>query len=265
MMTQALDRVERRLAVRLADGEADVIAAQRLRYDIFFRGMGATPDPAMAGTGQQRDVDPYDMLCDHLLVEDHARPGSPVVGTYRLLRQSVAEAHAGFYSAHEFDLSAVIAHGRREGVELLELGRSCVDPAYRDAGTIQLLWRGIADYLQRHSIGHMFGCASFPGTEPTEHAEGLSLLAHNHMAVPELRARAIGAHAIPLGPLPLGGYDPRIASRRLPPLIKAYLRVGAEVGDGAYIDHAFNTIDVFVLMPVARIAARYAQRFEVAA
>jgi len=263
-MAQALSSAgsgERRLSVRLARDEADIVAAQRLRYDIFFRDMGAARD----ASADLRDIDPYDGLCDHLLVEDHGRPGSPVVGTYRLLRQSVAEAHDGFYSAHEFDLSPVLAHGRREGMELLELGRSCVDPAYRDAGTIQLLWRGIADYLQRHAIGYMFGCASFPGVDPAEHAEGLSLLAHNHMAVPELRARAIGDQAIPLAALPIGGYDPRIALRRLPPLIKAYLRVGAEIGDGAYIDHAFNTIDVFVLVPVARIAARYAQRFEVAA
>jgi putative hemolysin len=260
-MPQPTEFVERRLTVRLAVSPDDIVAAQRLRFDIFFRGMGASG----LGAELERDIDPYDDLCDHLLVEDHARPGSPVVGTYRLLRQSVAEAHDGFYSAHEFDLSAVIAHGRREGMELLELGRSCVDPAYRDAGTIQLLWRGIADYLQRNRIGYMFGCASFPGTDPAEHAEGLSLLAHNHMAVPELRARAIGEHAIPLSPLAIGGYDPRLALRRLPPLIKAYLRVGAEVGDGAYVDHAFNTIDVFILVPVSRIAARYAQRFEVAA
>ena len=159
----------------------------------------------------------------------------------------------------------MLAHASREGVELLELGRSCVDPDYRDAGTIQLLWRGIADYLQRHRIGYMFGCGSFPGTDPAEHAEGLSLLAHDHLAPAELRARAIGDAAIPLATLPIGGYDPRLALRRLPPLIKAYLRVGAELGDGAYIDKAFNTIDVFVMMPVARISARYAQRFEVAA
>lgn len=260
-MSEMHEVAERRLAVRLASSHADIVAAQRLRHDIFFRDMGAT-GPAQQGG---RDIDPYDDLCDHLLVEDHSRPGSPVVGTYRLLRQSVADVHAGFYSAHEFDLSGVLAHAKREGVELLELGRSCVDPAYRDAGTIQLLWRGIADYLQRHRIGYMFGCGSFPGTDPAEHAEGMSLLAHDHLAPAELRARAIGPDAIPLAALPIGGYDPRLALRRLPPLIKAYLRVGAELGDGAFIDHAFNTIDVFVVMPVARIASRYAQRFEVAA
>lgn len=260
-MPEALENPGRKLAVRLARGPADIVAAQRLRYDVFFRDMGASADRCFEG----RDIDPYDALCDHLLVEDHARPGSPVVGTYRLLRQRIAEAHDGFYSAHEFDLSKLLAHARREGVELLELGRSCVAPDYRDAGTIQLLWRGIADYLRRHRIGYMFGCGSFPGTDPAEHAEGLSLLAHDHLAPAELRARATGEEAIPLGLLPIGGYDHRLALRSLPPLIKAYLRVGAELGDGAYIDRAFNTIDVFVMVPVARISARYAQRFEVAA
>ena len=252
---------ERKLAVRLASSDADIVAAQRLRYRIFFEMMGA----ASAKAVDQRDIDPYDPLCDHLLVEDLALPGAPVIGTYRLLRQSIADAHQGFYSADEFDLGPVLHHAAREGVELLELGRSCVDPAYRDAGTIQLLWRGIADYLVRHRIGYMFGCGSFPGTDPAEHAEGLSLLAHDHLAPSELRAQAIGANAIPLSMLPIGGYDPRVALRRLPPLVKAYLRVGATIGDGAFIDHDFNTIDIFVMMPVSRIAARYAERFDVAA
>src|SRR5215203_5561224 len=110
-MSEAIEPAARSLAVRLALGAADIVAAQRLRYDIFFRDMGAA---ARGVDGPDRDIDPYDELCDHLLVEDHARPGSPVVGTYRLLRQSVAEAHAGFYSAQEFDLSRVLAHARRE-------------------------------------------------------------------------------------------------------------------------------------------------------
>jgi putative hemolysin len=252
---------ERRLSVRLAQDAGDIEAAQALRYRIFVDDMGAK----LAGARDGRDIDPYDALCDHLLVEDHAVAGAPVVGTYRLLRQSVADRHDGFYSAHEFDLGSIVAHARREGVELLELGRSCVDPAYRDAGTIQLLWRAIAQYLRAHRIGYMFGCASFAGTDPVEHEAALSLLAHDFAASPELKARVIGAHGIDMARLPIGGYDPRLAQRRLPPLIKAYLRVGAQIGEGAYIDHDFNSIDVFVTVPVAGITARYADRFEVAA
>jgi len=248
----------RMLAVRLADDDQDVMAAQRLRHRIFFDDMGAT-----AAAPEGRDIDRYDPLCDHLLVEDLAVPGKPVVGTYRLLRQSIADRHFGFYSAAEFNLDAIVAHAHRERMELLELGRSCVDPAYRDAATIQMLWRGIATYLRRHRIGHMFGCASFHGTDPDEHAIGLSLLAHDHLAPADVRASAIGG--VDMARLPIGGYDARLAQRHLPPLIKAYLRVGALVGHGAFVDHEFNSIDVFMLMPVAGIAARYAGRFEVAA
>lgn len=252
---------KRLLTVRLADDARDVKAAQRLRHRIFYDAMGASPGADQDGL----DVDRYDALCDHLLVEDLAAPDSPVVGTYRLLRQGVAERHFGFYSADEFDLDPILAHARRERMELLELGRSCVDPAYRDAGTIQMLWRGIADYLRLHRIGYMFGCASFHGTDPEEHAIGLSLLAHDHTAPVEWRARAIGADSVEMARIPIGGYDARLAQRQLPPLIKAYLRVGAQVGEGAFIDRDFNTIDVFMLMPVARIAARYADRFVAAA
>jgi putative hemolysin len=257
-MTGTQPALARMLAVRLADDAHDVAAAQRLRHRIFFGHMGA-----ISTASEDRDIDRYDRLCDHLLVEDIAVPGRPVVGTYRLLRQSVADRHFGFYSAAEFNLDPVIAHARFEGTELLELGRSCVDPAYRDAGTIQMLWRGIAAYLRQHRIGHMFGCASFHGTDPEAHAPGLSLLAHDHMAPVNVRASAIGG--IEMGRLPIGGYDARLAHRSLPPLIKAYLRVGAQVGDGAFVDHAFNSIDIFMLMPVAGIAARYAGRFEAAA
>jgi len=107
----------------------------------------------------------------------------------------------------------------------------------------------------------MFGCASFHGTDPDEHADSLSYLFHNHLAPPHLRARALDRRHVEMARLPIGGYDPRLAMRKLPPLIKGYLRVGAMVGDGAVIDEPFNTVDVFMVMPVASISARYLGRF----
>lgn len=242
----------RSLTVRLAETEADMNAAQRLRWEVFCKGLGAE-----SSSGGDLDIDPYDVLCDHLLVED----GGRAVGTYRLLRKSVAEACSGFYSSGEYCLDQLGSDQR----EWLELGRSCVAPAYRDAGTIQLLWRGIATYLQNHDISLMFGCASFHGVEPDEHAAPLSYLFHNHLAPANLRARALNARHVDMGILPIGGYDQRQAMRMLPPLIKGYLRVGAMVGDGAVIDHDFNTVDVFMIMPVEQIAARYLERFGAAA
>lgn len=246
-----------RLDVRIARSAEEVAAAQALRYRIFHEEMGAQPTLAMRAA--RRDIDAYDGFCDHLLVIDHgADGGCRVVGTYRLLRQVVAERHRGFYSAGEYDLSPLLAAGRERG-QLLELGRSCVAPEHRNSATIALLWRGIATYLAAHRISHMFGCASLPGTDPDAVAAELSWLAQNHMAPPELRARAL--EHVPMDRLAPGSYDPRAAQRALPPLVRGYLRVGAMVGDGAFVDRQFNTVDVFVVMPVEGITRRYLDRF----
>lgn len=247
------------LDVRLAVSEAEVAAAQALRYQIFYDEMGAKPTARIAAV--RRDIDDYDAICDHLLVVDHGLDGSPhVVGTYRLLCQSVAAAHHGFYSAHEYDLSPLIAQSSPAS-QLLELGRSCVAPAWRNNTTITLLWRGIATYLQRHNIGHMFGCASLHGADPLLHAAELSYLYHNHLAPPHLRATAHAANHVPMNQLEAAAIDSRAAARALPPLIKGYLRVGAMVGNGGFVDTQFNTVDVFVVMPVDRITSRYSAKF----
>lgn len=252
------------LDVRIATSEEEIAAAQALRYRIFYDEMGAQPTPLMQAT--RRDIDDYDMICDHLLVIDHGAGGRPngygadglphVVGTYRLLRQVVAEQHRGFYSSGEYDLSPLL--GTSQG-QLLELGRSCVAPEHRNTTTISLLWRGIASYLATHGISHMFGCASLHGTDPAHHAAELSYLYHHHLAPPPLRARALDH--VPMDLLVAGSYDVRAAQRALPPLVKGYLRVGAMVGDGAFVDRQFNTVDVFVLMPVEGITRRYLDRF----
>lgn len=247
------------LDVRLAVTEAEVAAAQALRYEIFYDEMGAQPTPRMAAA--RRDIDDYDAICDHLLVVDHGLDGSPhVVGTYRLLRQQVAVANHGFYSAGEYDLAPLIANATAAS-QLLELGRSCVAPAWRNNTTITLLWRGIATYLQQHNIGHMFGCASLHGADPLLHAAELSYLYHHHLAPEHLRATAHMANHVPMNQLEAAAIDSRAAARALPPLIKGYLRVGAMVGNGGFVDSQFNTVDVFVVMPVDRITSRYASRF----
>jgi putative hemolysin len=246
-----------RLDVRIAQSEEEVAAAQALRYRIFYDEMGAQPTLAMRAA--RRDIDAYDGICDHLLVIDHQVDGScQVVGTYRMLRQVVAEQHRGFYSAGEYDLSPLLAASREAG-QLLELGRSCVAAEHRNSATISLLWRGIATYLAAHRISHMFGCASLHGTDPEALAAELSFLAQHHMAPPHLRARAL--EHVPMDRLAPGSYDSRAAQRALPPLVKGYLRVGAMVGDGAFVDSQFNTVDVFVVMPVEGITRRYLDRF----
>lgn len=239
------------LEVRIASGR-DVDRALALRHRVFCEERGAVS--AIAASGLEEDA--YDRHCDHLIVVDQALSDGAVVGTYRLLRQDVAERIGGFYSAGEYDLTPLLDHARDAGgAGLLELGRSCVDVRYRTNAAISLLWRGLASYVEAHRIGFMFGCASFHGTDPAAHADDLAYLHRFHLASPELRVRTLPQHHVEMA-------GNRVADgRTLPPLIKAYLRVGAKVGDGAFVDRGFNTVDVFMIMPVERIVGRYGRRF----
>ncbi len=252
----------RRLTIRLARTGQEVRAAQRLRWQVFYEEMGACPSIARE---PGLDCDDFDDWCDHLLVIDESLDEAcQIVGTYRLLRQERLPHGKNFYSAQEFDLSDVLLDRGSAG-QLLELGRSCVLPAYRTSATIALLWRGIADYIALHNIRLMLGCASFHGTDPHEHALGLSYLAHKHLAPQGCCPRAIGPASIRMDLLPLGSYDERAALMTLPPLVKGYLRTGAVIGEGAFIDHSFNTIDVCIVMPVNQITGRYLAKFSAAA
>ena len=251
------------LKVRLARGQADVDAAQALRYRVFYEEMDAVPDTAKAA--RRRDFDRFDDICDHLLVVDNepgpnhrGRAGGAVVGTYRLLRRSAAERHGRFYSADEYDIGALVA---RDG-ELLEVGRSCVDAAYRDRATIQLLLRGIAAYVQRHSVNLLFGCASLPGVDPAAMALPLSYLAQNHLAPPALRPIALRERYVDMNLMPPEAIDARAALGALPPLIKGYLRAGGFVGDGAVIDHQFGTVDVCVVVAIDHVTEKFRHRYE---
>ncbi len=243
------------LEARLAETVADLDAAQALRYRVFYEEMGAKPSDEMARV--RRDFDAFDGYCDHLLVVDHARQDS-VIGTYRLLRRSVARRHGGFYSAAEYDLSPL----EQLPGEVLELGRSCVDATARNRPTMQLLWRAIATYVFGHGVPLMFGCASLPGTDINALGVPLSYLYHYHLAPPALRARALAARFIDMQRLAPGEFDAARARAELPPLLKGYLRLGGFVGDGAVIDHQFNTTDVCILVQTDLVTEKYYRHYE---
>ncbi len=253
------------LEVRLATKKSEIRRAQRLRYKVFYEEMSAVPS-AIAML-KRRDIDAYDAICDHLLVIDHdaikakpfRKPRPKVVGTYRLLRQDRAERHLGFYTAGEFDIAPLLA--RHPGKSFLELGRSCVLKSYRTKRTVELLWHGIWTYVLHHRIDAMIGCASLEGTDPDRLALPLSFLHHHAAACESWSARALPEHYVPMRRLSLEAIDPKAALQALPPLMKGYLRIGARFGDGAVIDHQFGTTDVFVVLPVAAIAARYLGHF----
>lgn len=255
------------LEVRLARSKSDLKRAQRLRYHVFYEEMSAIPD-ALAMMSR-RDEDPFDLICDHLLVIDNGpahkglrswRRRPRVVGTYRILRQDVAELHDGFYTQGEFDIAPLL-EARGDDCRFMELGRSCVLKDYRNRRTVELLWQGIWNYAREHGIGAMLGCASFEGTDPRRHAEALSFLHHSAQAPKRWRVKAHDNVHVDMNMLPASEIGTRAAIRALPPLIKGYLRVGAYIGDGAVVDHQFGTTDVFIILPVEAIGERYFAHF----
>jgi putative hemolysin len=242
------------LQVRLARNEADVAAAQALRFRVFVREMGALA--SRSAHAEELDSDEFDPICDHLLVIDTGVEGGVadrIVGTYRLLTQERASGR--FYSDSEFELGELVA--RHPTRRFLELGRSCVLPAYRSKRTIELLWQGIWTYCRRNEIDVMVGCASFGGTVPSMHAQALSFLAHNFQAYEDWHVRARSHRYSSMDLMPCEAINPKVALAATPPLVKGYLRLGARFGEGCVIDHEFDTTDVLVVLPVENIPSRY--------
>lgn len=228
---------------RLAADEADISAAQRLRYEVFVEEMGAKASADDHAVRLERDrFDPY---FDHLLLLHKDR----VVGAYRLMRADMAAKGVGFYGASEFDLSKL---KHKSG---LELGRSCVAKAYRGGVGMHLLWDALGAYVMRHGVDVLFGVASFHGTEIAPLKQALTYLHHKHLAPEDIRVRS--KSYVSLDQMPWEAVDQRAALTQIPPLIRGYLRLGGLVGDGAYIDADFNTVDVCLIMDTKRMVQRY--------
>ncbi|MDW3205411.1 MAG: GNAT family N-acyltransferase [Alphaproteobacteria bacterium] len=246
------------LGIRLAEGDPGFIdASQALRYRVFYEEMTAKPTEEMAA--RKRDFDAFDAVADHLLVVDRDLGDGPesVVGTYRLTRREAAARHGQFYTVDEYDISALTG----QPGEILELGRSCVDEAYRTRHVMELLWRGIAAYVFHYDIDLMFGCASIPGTDPDALALPLSYLYHNHLAPPEKRPVALAERHVEMNRLPADQIDRRQGLAAVPPLIKGYLRLGGYVGDGAVIDPQFDTTDVCIVVETHNVTGRYYKHY----
>ena len=248
--------------IRLAQSAEEIRVAQRLRHDVFI-----AESPANSESSSGLDADKYDAHCAHLLVVDsdaakaslYPLVDGGLVATTRLIGQNQAQALGGFYSENEFDLAELLQ--RKSNLKFLELGRTCILKSARGPAVMELLWQGIWDFVRRNSFDVMIGCASFDGADPAVHAESIRFLATHAKAPedwqvndrPELRALMPQADKI--------SSDPKRILASLPPLIKGYLRLGCYIGDGCFIDHVFNTVDVLIILPIKNINPRYLVRF----
>jgi putative hemolysin len=231
------------LEVRLAECAAEIRQAQRLRYAVFAEELGAR----IAGAAQGLDRDRFDPFCDHLIVRE--RTQGRVVGTYRILPPAQRRRAGGWYCAGEFDVTRLQAFGDRT----VEIGRACVDPAYRSGHAISLLWAGLLRYVLERGCQYVIGCASI-GTGDGGHiaASLCRRLLQEHLAPPEWRVAPRRAFVLE------GWRD--IADAPMPALLKGYLRLGAQVcGEPAW-DGDFDTADLLMVLPLARTNPRYVDR-----
>lgn len=241
---------EQTLKLIITKDEDLVLQSQRLRYKSFFAVLEGHPSEGV-------DKDEFDPLCDHLLVLDESLPDDKkVIGTYRLRRYDVA-ANLPFYTETEFDITGL----KRVGKNLMELGRSCIHPDYRNGRIIQMLWRGLRAYVQHFDIDYMFGCASFEGCDPVRHRTQLSYIIHHHLAPAEICPTPLPEKRADFELLDKSLVDKKTGFAQMPPLMKGYLRAGVMVSNGAVLDPICNTVDVCVVMDTVEIASRYEAHF----
>ena len=240
-------RLTPQFTTRLAQSDEDVRAAQALRYAVFVEELGA--DGPMVDHAKRLERDAFDAHADQLMLLDRQRPeGDQVVGVYRLLDDAGAAAAGRFYSEAEYDLSVLKSSGRR----LMELGRSCLHPEYRGGAAMLHMWQGLAEVVTARGAEILFGVASLHGTDIEALAPSLAVLGNDYLAPDDLRVRS-RVHV----PMQSENVLDRVAAmKEVPALIKAYLRLGGFVGDGAYVDHAFNTTDVCLVLDIARMTPR---------
>ena len=233
-----------KLTIGMARTRSEIEEAQRLRYKVFVKEMGAR----LINAHEEMDRDIFDRYCEHLLARDNNN--NKVIGTYRILSPERAQSIGSYYSETEFDLTRLF-HLRDR---MVEVGRSCVHRDYRDGATISRLWGGLADYMSRHKYEYLIGCASISMGDGGHYAASVYNKVHKlHAAPAEYRV-------FPRCPLPLGALDGSLEVS-VPPLIKGYLRLGAYVAGEPAWDPDFNTADLFILLPMSRLNAKYARHF----
>jgi len=255
---------DRGLLVRLASSPEQIDAAQALRYRVFFEEMNGRP--SVAARWRLRDFDMFDSAADHLIVLDSKRsPGAAgVVATVRLLRGCAARSFSpylpapGFSTAADFNIEPLLIFSG----EIVELGRTCIDPDYRSSATACQLWHGIAAYLHAYNVGLMFGTAGLPGTQPIKHQNELAWLHHTRLAPPEWRPQAHPERFLDMDNIPAAAVDRNKAWNAMPADLKGYLRLGAMIGRGCVINSERGTLDVCIVVRTGTIPDRYHRRYQ---
>jgi putative hemolysin len=232
-------------AVRIARSPEEIQLAQALRFQVFNlelnEGLAGSYDTGL-------DADPYDAVCDHLIVEH--MPSSQIVGTYRLQTGMNAKKNLGYYCEQEFHFENYEPLRNR----IVELGRACVHRQHRNLFVLGLLWKAIADYTRGHGGRYLIGCSSLTTQEPSAGASAFSELCRKHLAEPQWRTMPLHSHECPLDALTEEPVS-------IPKLLRAYLTVGAKICGPPALDRQFKTIDFLTLLDLEALTPAARERF----
>ncbi|MFN3605048.1 MAG: GNAT family N-acetyltransferase [Leptonema sp. (in: bacteria)] len=244
---------ERQLEVKLAENQLEIERTLSLRYEIFNEELN---EGLPESKETKKDRDEYDYYCDHLIVIDKKQDS--IVGTYRILKGSIAKKNIGFYSENEFDLSSIY----KLQDEVAEIGRGCVKKEYRDGSVISLLWKGLADYIKKNNIRYLMGCGSFHTNDSTVISEAYAYFKKKNYLISEgLRVKPRNDKVLNNFRNDLEIKNLREVARKIPPLINSYLFIGAKIGGEPAYDEIFKTTDFFIFFDVLKITERYGERY----
>ena len=246
--------------VRLTRNKEERRLVRALRYAVFCEEEGASATEEQKNL--REEYDSYDRFAEYMAVFHNGA----VVGCYRIIDREAAEKMGSFYTETEYNISKI----RKVRGNIAEMSRACVDARYREnALVMRLLWAGLSEYVLRRKVRVLFGVASWVGQKPGLSAHAISYLYYNRLAPARLRATVLAENfdesvnpaLSRMNIMPKVFVDEEEALRQMPPLIKGYLRVGADFGKGVYIDKGFNTYDVFVTLQTKNINATYQKHF----
>ncbi len=246
---------ENRFEVRFAETSTEVKRSQELRYKVFIEEMGGRP--CQSSSEQYLEKDEFDDHCRHLILIDHKKNGKKVIqkiiGVIRLILGSEAKLRLGFCSSREYDLNLLLSLGQN----CLELGRTCIEKPYRNSLALHYLWKGLGSYTKANDVSFLLGLASFPGNDVKKISMALSFINEKYLAPPEIRPKALKNGFIDMAIIPRSEINRSEALLQMPSLLKGYLRLGARVGEGAFIDRKLNTIDVCIIIDINQMLDKY--------
>ena len=250
-----MDLYEDRFEVRFAETSAEVQKTQELRYRVFIQEMGGQ---SCSRKGEALlEKDDFDEYCKHLILIDHKKKTKKlcekIVGVMRLILGSDAKLRLGFCSSREYDLDSLISSGKK----CLEIGRTCIDKSYRNSLALHYMWKSLGSYTKENNVLIMFGLASFPGNDVMKISMALSFINEKYLAPSKIRPRALKSGYTDMGIVPKDKIDKVEALKQMPSLLKGYLRLGAVVGEGAFIDKILNTIDVCIVIDLDKMLDKY--------